>query len=260
MHKTTHQRSDHDIERFSHSYVCDIEKNKLLKNSFFPLFLRHFERMYFKSSINYQRYLVSLLLLITVLISTSNQQKLISSIQPRYSRLVSNENDDGFVPIVRPAEMDKTIQSSNRFNEKTVSPVIKQIDKRIDNENSKNDERSISIRLRDVQNLLAEFLKENKEEEEGRRNDDNGSVLVKRSTDEQRAYITDLLFNEKLINRVKKFTEKYIFEAASGSAGTALNNVIPGGGRVFLFKGMCDHHSTESQKIKIIKFHNLKNR
>lgn len=202
-------------------------------------------RMYFQS-INYQRYLVSLLLLIIGLISNSNQQKLINSGQPRYSRLISDDYS-GFVPIVQPPKMLEPISkysnlndNESSFSEETVpstssssSSMIPANDENVINatastkNDTTNEERGLTIRLRDVQNLLIELLKDEQ-------NTDNG--LVKRSTnDQQRAFITDILFNENFVNRVKKFTEKYIFQAASGSS---LDNVIPSAGRVFFFKGL----------------------
>lgn len=194
---------------------------------------------------SHQRHLVSLILIvITMLISNSNQEKLISPTQFRYSRLASDENDV-FLPIVQPAEMVKTIPitSSNSNNNNDISdkksvssmPVIKENPNNrndenvVSEQNSQNDadeERSITIRLQGVRNLLTAFLQEEN-------NNAKGSI-VKRSADSQRAFITDLLLNEEFINRVKKFTEKYIFQAGSGSA---FQNVLPHAGRFFLFKG-----------------------
>lgn len=189
---------------------------------------------------SYQRYLVSLILIvITVLISNTNQEKLISPTQFWYSRLASDEND-GFVSIIQPSEMVKTIPITS--NSKVISeeipvssmPVIKEnpnnrndvngeSEERITND--ANDERSITIRLQDVQNLLTEYLQEENNKAKG--------SIVKRSADGQR-FISDLLLNDEFINRVKKFTEKYIFQAGSGSAYQSL---IPHTGRLFLFKG-----------------------
>lgn len=95
-----------------------------------------------------------------------------------------------------------------------------------DNANDVNEQRSITIRLEDLQDFLKEFMKDDAKEKEN---------ALERQTGEARAFINDILFNEKFIRRVKKFTEKYIFDA--GSASSTLNSVIPSAGRVFFFKG-----------------------
>lgn len=190
---------------------------------------------------SHQRYLVSLILIvITVFISNSNQEKLISPSQFRYSRL-ANDDNDGFVPIVQPTEMVETIPISSNNNEMpdkrpvASMPVIKENPNNRNDENvaseenvtnDANDERRITIRLQDVRNLLTEYLQEENNKAKG--------SIVKRSADGQRAFITDLLLNEEFMDRVKKFTEKYIFEAGSGSS---YQSVVPHTGRLFLFKG-----------------------
>lgn len=95
-----------------------------------------------------------------------------------------------------------------------------------DDANDVNEQRSITIRLEDLHDFLQEFMKDDAMEQ------DNS---LGRQSGDARAFITDLLFNEKLIRRVKKFTEKYIFNV--GSASSTLNSVIPSAGRVFFFKG-----------------------
>lgn len=190
---------------------------------------------------SHQRYLISLILLvITVLISNSNQEKLISPTQFRYSRLASDEND-GFLPIVQPSEMVKTIPITSNNKEISDDRPVASMPAIKENPNNRNDvngaseesitndaneEQSITIRLQDVRNLLTEFLQEENNKAKG--------SIVKRSTDGQRAFITDVLLNEEFINRVKKFTEKYIFQAGSGST---YQSVLPHTGRFFLFKG-----------------------
>lgn len=190
---------------------------------------------------SHQRYLVSLILIvITVLISNSNQEKLISPTQFRYSRLASDEND-GFVPIAKPAEMVKTIpitSNNNDISDKrpvASMPVIKENPNNRNDENGaseenikndSNEERSITIPLQDIRNLLTEYFQQENNKAKG--------SIVKRSADGQRAFITDLLLNEEFIDRVKQFTQKYIFQAESGSE---YQSVVPHTGRFFLFKG-----------------------
>lgn len=174
--------------------------------------------MWTKNS-DYQRFLTSIFLLIVVFVANSNQQKLISSKITSVAQLVNNQNATKTKEVIK--------NESNNFGERLDESTTTLPDRNSEEEPEKSGETdSITIRLKDVQNMLEDFLNEEKLEA-------NDGPLQKRSTD-QRAYVTDLLFNDKFVKRVKKFTEKYIFQAASGSA---LNHVLPTAGRVFLFKG-----------------------
>lgn len=140
---------------------------------------------------------------------------------------LNNNTDDGFVPIADPSFRKENTISQNIQNENSNEKKVAATDiNKHDNDNVEIGHRSVTIRLKDLHNFLKEFMIESD-------HDSKENTLQKRSID-QRAFITDLLFNENFINRVKKFTEKYIFQAASGSA---FNNVIPSAGRVFFFKG-----------------------
>lgn len=108
--------------------------------------------------------------------------------------------------------------------------------------NGVNEQRSITIRLDDLQELLTELMKVDAKDM------DNS---VEKRAESERAFITDLLFNEKFIRRVKKFTEKYIFQA--GSASSALNNAIPSDGRVFFFKGDIFFEILSSQLLEKLR-------
>lgn len=92
-----------------------------------------------------------------------------------------------------------------------------------------NEQKSITIRLEDVHELLKELMQN---DADAKANTENS---LEKQSGEERAYITDLLFDPKFVRRLKKFTKKYIFDA--GSASSSLSNVIPSAGRVFFFKG-----------------------
>lgn len=199
--------------------------------------------------VNWQQYTLSILLLMIVLVSNSSQHKIISKPQP-FSKSVGDDKD-GFIPIISPTNYkpisttsipEPVIQKNEHTITDTKPTAIAQIQKQIDtNEDDLNDKnedeveklqeqeeiRSIKLSLQELNEMVIDFLAI-----VGQSND---GTIQKRSINDQRAYITDLLFNENVINGVKKFTEKYIFQAASGSA---LQNLVPAGGRLFLFKGM----------------------
>lgn len=198
--------------------------------------------------VNWRQYTLSILLLLIVLVSKSCQHKLISEPQPfqRFSKSVG-EDKDGFKPIVPPTDHKSisTTSAPEAVTQKTEQPIIEskptaiaQINRRIDSdvdnlddktedEKERRELRSIDLSLQKLQEMTMDFL--------AIIGQSNDGTIQKRSINEQRAFITDLLFNEKVINRVKKFTEKYIFQAASGSS---LQDLVPAGGRLFLFKGI----------------------
>lgn len=217
--------------------------------------------------ITWRQYTFSILFLIAGLASISNQQKLISSPRSfqKYSKAVGEEND-GFVPITTRTEYKPAsapfiaTPSAPLFALKHAKPytelssVTPQTDRRIDDtdesqetddenvnhEKNENDEReairSINHSLQELEEMTMDFLTIIKQNNKG---------IQKRSTDQTRSFITDYLLNENVINRVKKFTEKYILSAASGSA---LQNIVPADGRLFLFKGSRTHFFDKSCK------------
>lgn len=193
--------------------------------------------------VNWRQYTLSILLLIIVLASNSSQHKLIGSPQPfqRYSKAVGNDQD-GFMPIVsttkyKPAATpaapsyvsatDVTKHEESVTTIKSSEPV--KTEKRIDtdettDENDTEAIRNINHSIQELREMTIDFLSIIKQ---------NG--IQKRSTDQQRNFITDYLLSDQVINRVKKFTEKYIFQTGSSSA---LQSIVPAGGRLFFFKGM----------------------
>lgn len=192
---------------------------------------------------NWRQNTLSILLLIIVLASHSSQHKLPNAPQPasRFSKAVS-EDTDGFMPISAPTDyrppttnVAPIIQSNESPATESTTTTIAEADRRIDTHENFNREgddekeqvRSINVSLQELEDVVWDFLAIASQASDE-------SIIQKRSIDEQRAYITDLLFNENVINTVKKFAEKYIFQAASGSA---LQNFMPAGGRLFLFKG-----------------------
>lgn len=89
-------------------------------------------------------------------------------------------------------------------------------------------QQSFSIRLRDLQNLIGQLV----DDEQTKIESDGIAGLPNR-----RALNTNALFNDEIIERVKRFAERYIFQDAAA-------NALQTSGRVFLFKGL--HHSFSS--------------
>lgn len=205
--------------------------------------------------VNWQQYILSVLLLIIVLASNSSQQKLFSSPRPfqtRYSKAVDNDQE-GFMPIIPPTEYKPTaaaaaapvtatditkhdepvtilkpmaiMEADRRIDTDEIDETDESVDREGEESNDEEAFRSINHSIQELQEMTTDFLAIIKQ----------NSGIQKRSTDQQRNFITDYLFNDQVINRVKKFTEKYIFQAASGSA---IQNIVPAGGRLFFFKGI----------------------
>lgn len=187
---------------------------------------------------SWQQYAYSILLLISIFVSHSSQQQPINQPRPfqRSSKAVG-EDVNGFKPIGAPLQYIQTapveVKHQNvQFSQTKSTPepiptttAIAQIDKTIDK--TKNTEkRSIRISFEDLENLAWAFV--------GDAFRTGNGAIQKRSID-QRALLTDLFFNQDIIGRVKKFTEKYIFQAASASS---FKDLLPTSGRLFLFKGI----------------------
>lgn len=180
---------------------------------------------------NWRQHVYSILVLSVVLASNSNQQRLISTPQPfRSSKAVGA---DGFVPTVQPTnynefkESDRVgeVQRTEQLNTKLIPAVTPPVDKSVVSNEKKIDDQSLIVSLRELRNLVSDFMAIESELREG--------SIQKRSADGRA--ITDYLFNSKLIGRVQKFAEKYIFPVAQSAA---LQSLVPTGARLFLFKGM----------------------
>lgn len=174
--------------------------------------------------INYQRYLISILLLVIIFISNTNQEKFVSSSSVKYSP-AANDDDDGFVPMTHMSYNAKTYANNNNnrmdIKRSTTTTDMKQTNQLNDGE--ANEQRSINIRLKDLQNLLGQLIADEKIKMD--------DLAVENSGGDRRAITTNLLFNEKFIERVKNFAERYIFQDRA-STGVASQT-----GRLFLFKG-----------------------
>lgn len=196
--------------------------------------------------VNWRQYSLSILLLIIVLASSSSQHTLIGSPQPfqRYSKAVGNDHD-GFMPIVPPTQYKpaatpaapssaSATDVTNREESVTTMMAAEAVEaeRRTDTDamTERKDEsdteaiRSIDHSIKELREMTMDFLAIIRQ---------NG--IQKRSTDQQRNFITDYLLSDQVINRVKKFTEKYIFQTGGSSA---LQSIVPAGGRLFFFKGM----------------------
>lgn len=179
---------------------------------------------------NWRQYTYSILLLIIVLASNSSQQTVISTPQPfRYSKAVG-EDKNGFVPIVQHKNHQENVVVANAQRNqspttKIIPPSITPVAKNAANYDE-NEVRSVAVSLQELETMLENVLAIENQSHDG--------AIQKRSADD-RALITDYLVNSDIIKNVKKFAEKYISEVASGAA---LQNIVPAGARLFLFKGI----------------------
>lgn len=174
----------------------------------------------------------SVLLLIVVFASNTNQQRVISTPQPfRYVRTVG-ENKNHFVPIKQPTSpkpSDPSVGDVPRTegpNTKSITTTTTTIRPQIENSvatNKNGEVRNINISIRELQNLLTDMIII----------ETNDKGIQKRSIDVG-SFITDMLFNGKLFTRIQKFAERYIFPVADTAA---LKSLVPTGARLFLFKG-----------------------
>lgn len=179
---------------------------------------------------NWRQYTCSILLLIIVLASNSSQHTVISTPQPfRYSKAVG-EDKNGFVPIVQHKNQPENVpvgdaqrnqSPSTKIPPTSIAPIARNAPKYDENEMQ-----SVAVSLLELETVLEDFL--------AIKSQSHDRAIQKRSADD-RALITDYLVNSDVINNVKKLAEKYIFEVASGSA---LQNIVPAGARLFLFKGI----------------------
>lgn len=184
---------------------------------------------------NWRQHVYSILVLSVVLASNSNQQRLFSTPQPfRHSKAVGA---DGFVPIVQPTNYNEfkdsdrvgEVQRTEQLNTKLIPAVTPPVDKSVVSNEKKSDDQSLIVSLRELRNLVSDFMAIESELREG--------SIQKRSADGRA--ITDYLFNGKLIGQVQKFAEKYIFPVAKSAVfPVALQSLVPTGARLFLFKGM----------------------
>lgn len=147
---------------------------------------------------------ISLLLLLNTvapLISNGSASSL------KYSQPM-NGDDDGFVP------MSHTTHDVRRTNARP--ETLTDLDD--------SEQRSFSIRLRDLQSFISHLV----DDEQMKIENDAISTV---GSSNRRALSTNLLFNDQIIERVKRFAERYIFHDAAA-------NALKTSGRVFLFKGL----------------------
>lgn len=86
-------------------------------------------------------------------------------------------------------------------------------------------QRSFSIRLRDLQNFIGHLVDNEQMKME------NDAIATVGQMPNRRALSTNFLFNDQIVERVKRFAERYIFQDAAA-------NALQTSGRVFLFKGL----------------------
>lgn len=181
---------------------------------------------------NWRQYMYSVLLLLLIaFVSKSNQQRPINTPQPqpfRYAKSVS-ENRNNVVSITLPNSANpQRIRNENtvggdKMQRTDVSSNPRSLAAKVTSHVQQSESRSIELNLRELQNLLSDLMIVDSQMR-------NGVPIQKRSID-VRSFITDLLFDGKLLNRIQKFTEKYFLPTA------ALKSLVPSGARLFLFKG-----------------------
>lgn len=188
-------------------------------------------------SVNWRQYSHSVLLLLVVLASNSHQYRLINTPQPfRHSRIMEEFRND-HVPIGQPTNNNHNIpvesdsvgevQRTDTLDTKSIAVAQQPADKSV--VTSRNSEvRSINASFRELQNLVSDFMAIESSFRDG--------AIQKRSAD-GRAF-TDYLLDGKLIGRIQKFAEKWVFPMAkTATQAVALQNLVPAGARLFLFKG-----------------------
>lgn len=188
-------------------------------------------------SVNWRQYSHSVLLLLVVLASNSHQHRLINTPQPfRQSRIMAGFQNDQ-VSIVQPTnnyhnvptESDSVgeVQRTDTLDTKSIGVVQQPVDKSV--VTSRNSEvQSINASFRELQNLVTDFMAIESSFRE--------RAIQKRSAD-GRAF-TDYLLDGKLIGHIQKFAEKWVLPMAkTATQAVALQNLVPAGARLFLFKG-----------------------
>lgn len=119
-------------------------------------------------------------------------------------------NGDGssFVPLPRTAREEHVRRLINKRPEAS-------------NEFDDGQQRSFSIRLRDLQGFIGQLV------DNEQRKMENDAITTVGSMPNRRSMSTNLLFNDQILERVRRFAERYFFR--EGALSTS--------GRVFLFKG-----------------------
>lgn len=140
---------------------------------------------------------LSATLLVILLTSNAQSEELHGAGHPRAP---TDENDGHLVPVA------PLTQRSEYSAVPAAQPAREQ--------QRQLQKRSISIRLRDLQKFISQLIDNVAENDES----SNG-----------RAMSTNLLFNDKVIERIRGFVESYFDGSAAGAAQS--------NGRVFLFKG-----------------------
>lgn len=104
--------------------------------------------------------------------------------------------------------------------------VRRMIDKRPDAPNEFDDgqQRSFSIRLRDLQGFIGQLVDDEQMKME------KDAIATVGSMPNRRSMSANLLFNDQILDRVRRFAERYFFQEGAV-------NALSTSGRVFLFKG-----------------------
>lgn len=177
-----------------------------------------------------------------MLASNSNQQRPINTPQPFRHTKALGENKYDFVPKVQPTnnadfkESDRVgeVHRTENINTKSIPTAAPPVDKSVMTD-ANSDDGDIVINLRALRNLVTDFMEIESDFREG--------AIQKRAADGRA--ITDYLFDGRIIGRIQKFVEKYIFPVAQSEA---LQSLVPTGARLFLFKGMPTSFASQKDK------------
>lgn len=186
------------------------------------------------NKVHWWQYSHLILLLLVILASNSYQQRVISTPQPfRQSRTFNdlgstvqpiNNNDDA-------KESESVTNVQRTFDTKSVNTVSESISPTIDTsvvKNQQNEVKNIDANIRKFKNLMFDLIE--------MVNSFSERAIQKRSADGRT--ITDYLLDGKFIERMQQFATKYLYPVAKSAAQSiALENLVPTGARLFLFKG-----------------------
>lgn len=193
----------------------------------------------------YHRQLISLLVCFTtLLISTTNQEKHTNALKWKQSSQIKNNNLDfmqisssnevyvNSLDVKRGAQNDKLADiaepissSSSSSGSSSKSSSSSSSSSNINN----NSHESISIRLKDLQQLMTQMLIDKVNSEKLTKDDEVNDPLG----ENQQRYNNNLMVSDRILERLRTLAEQFIFEGSSSSSSSDVKST----GRVFLFKG-----------------------
>lgn len=203
-----------------------------------------------------QRHLISFVVcFMTIQISSSltsaaaTHDKHINSLKWKQSSQIKSSNLD-FIPIsssndifVNPLDVKRNVAKADDGAERNVAETSKNkfsnnisssdSDSSSSSRNSKrnnnnNSHQSISIRLKDLQQLMTQLLIDRANAEKMSNVYDSDNAVA----ESRRSYDQEVMVSDRILEPLRRLAEQFIFEGSSGS-GTAVKPT----GRFFLFRG-----------------------